>query len=211
MYHFDFLHVPPNVKVASSKSMDDRNGGILPIYVEGAYSSLDEAAIRDLGNPGWQIYGYGGSSPFGGLWQGKQISLRLIYGFKGFWKHDFIDTRFQYESNKGDHIFLSKFHFPSGYNWRSFSSGWQGRLRYKLPLVYPDWSAPFGLTYLKRIRGNIFGHLASVDSQRTMISVGAGITFDLGGFFDLRLPMPITFNYYYQPNTGQGGVQLVFE
>jgi hypothetical protein len=211
MYHFDFLHVPPNVKVASSKSMDDRNGGILPIYVEGAYSSLDEAAIRDLGNPGWQIYGYGGGSPFGGLWQGQQISLRLIYGFKGFWKHDFIDTRFQYESNKGDHIFLSKFHFPSGYTWRSFSSGWQGRLRYKLPLVYPDWSAPFGLTYLKRIRGNIFGHVASVDSQRTMISVGAGITFDLGGFFDLRLPMPITFNYYYQPNTGQGGVQLVFE
>ena len=211
MYHFDFLHIPPNVKVASSQSMDDRNGGILPIYVEGGYSSLDEAAIRDLGNPGWQIYGYGGGSPFGGLWQGQQISLRLIYGFKGFWKHDFIDTRFQYESNKGDHIFLSKFHFPSGYSWRSFSSGWQGRLRYKLPLVYPDWSAPFGLTYLKRIRGNIFGHVASVDSQHSMISVGAGVTFDLGGFFDLRLPMPITFNYYYQPNTGQGGVQLVFE
>lgn len=211
MYHFDFLHIPPNVKVASSQSKDDRNGGIMPIYVEGAYSSLDEAASRDLGNPGWQIYGYGGGSPFGGLWQGQQISLRLIYGLKGFRNHDFIDTRFQYESNKGDHIFLSKFHFPSGYSWRSFSSGWQGRVRYKFPLAYPDWSAPFGVTYLKRIRGNIYGHVASVDSQDPMISVGAGVTFDLGGFFDLRFPMPMTFNYYYQPNTGKGGVQLVFE
>ena len=106
MYHFDFKHIPPNVKVATSQPKDDRNGGFLPVYLEGAYVSLDEAAPRDLGNPGWQIYGYGGGAPFGGLWQGQQISLRFIYGLKGFRKYDFIDTRFQYESNKGDHIFL---------------------------------------------------------------------------------------------------------
>ena len=211
MYHFDFKHIPPNVKVATSQPKDDRNGGFLPVYLEGAYVSLDEAAPRDLGNPGWQIYGYGGGAPFGGLWQGQQISLRFIYGLKGFRKYDFIDTRFQYESNQGDYIFLSKFHLPSGYVWHSFSSGWQGKVRYKAPLIYPDWSLPFGITYLKRIRGNLFGQMASVDSREPMISVGAGITFDLGGFFDIKLPLPISFNYYFQPNTGKAGVELVFE
>lgn len=211
MYYFDWLHIPPNVRVVDEQSKNDRNGGILPIYVELAAGVLNEKSKRDLGDRGWQFYSFVGGSPFGGIWQGNQISLRLIYGQKGFADHDYINTQIQYESNQGDYIFLSKYNFPSGYQWTLFKTGWQGRIRYGFPLAYPDWSAPYGATYVKRVRGNIFGHLASVDSQDLMLTMGMGLTFDVGGFFDTQLPLPITLNYFYQPKIGKSGLELVFE
>ena len=42
-------------------------------------------------------------------------------------------------------------------------------------------------------------------------AVGAGITFETAGFFDVKFPIPITFNYYYHPNSGKSGIQLHFE
>ena len=44
-----------------------------------------------------------------------------------------------------------------------------------------------------------------------MIAIGVGITFELAGFFDIKFPLSITFNYYYNPNSKNSGFQLEFE
>ena len=51
----------------------------------------------------------------------------------------------------------------------------------------------------------------SVDVMNSMLSMGVGLTFELGGFFDIKFPISITTNYYYQPNTGVSGIQLELE
>ena len=210
-YYFDFLKIPPNIRVTNEQKQQARDGVILPIYIESTLSSFDEQPLRDLGTPGWQFYGYLGGSPSSSLWHGQQVSLRLYHGRRGFGNHHFIDTRVQYESNAGDHIFLSKLSFPYGYKWQRFSSGWKANFKYKIPLLYPDWSAPIGITYLKRIQGRIFAEYGSVDVMNSMISMGVGLTLELGGFFDIKFPISITTNYYYQPNTGVSGIQLELE
>ena len=210
-FHFKFLKIPPNIRVKDKQKRDDRDGAILPLYLESGIGSTDEKSPRDLGNPGWQVYGYVGQTPLGGLWKGDQVSLRLHYGRRGFGKHHFISILFQYETNEGDYIIPSKVTFPSGYQWRIFESAWRAKVKYKIPLFYPDWALPFGVSYLKRIQGNLFVDQVSVDGSDPMVAVGAGITFETAGFFDVKFPIPITFNYYYHPNSGKSGIQLHFE
>ena len=89
----------------------------MPVYIEGGMFSIDESAPRDLGNPGWQIYGHFGGAPLGGLWKGQQLSIRMQYGRRGLGKHHFIGTLLQYETNQGDYIMPSKVTFPYGYGW----------------------------------------------------------------------------------------------
>ena len=84
-------------------------------------------------------------------------------------------------------------------------------MKYKVPLFYPDWEAPFGVTYLKRVQGRIFSDYVNSDIKDPMIAIGAGITFELAGFFDIKFPLSITSNYYFNPNSGHRGIQLEFE
>jgi hypothetical protein len=119
--------------------------------------------------------------------------------------------RTQYESNGGDYIFQSKLPFPYGYQWNLFDSGFRQSIKYKLPLFYPDWGAPFAVTYLKRIQGIVFTDYVNLNFRNSMISIGLGITFEFAGFFDIKFPLSITSNYYYNPNSGRRGIQLEFE
>ena len=211
IYYFDFLKIPPNVKVATELRQKKRDGKILPIYFEAALASFDEKSQRDLGFYGWQLFGYFGFSPFNGLLKGQQNSLSFILRREGFFKHHFIDMRTQYESNGGDYIFQSKLPFPYGYQWNLFDSGFRQSIKYKLPLFYPDWGAPFAVTYLKRIQGIVFTDYVNLNFRNPMIAIGVGITFELAGFFDIKFPLSITSNYYYNPNSGRRGIQLEFE
>jgi len=82
-HHFDFLSIPPNVRVTNERKRPDRDGNIIPVYIESAMYSIDEKSPRDLGSPGWQLYGYVGGMPFGGMWKGQQLSFRIHHGMKG--------------------------------------------------------------------------------------------------------------------------------
>ncbi|MBT3478918.1 MAG: hypothetical protein HN459_05580 [Candidatus Marinimicrobia bacterium] len=210
-FHYNFTHIPPNIRVKNREKRDDRDGGIMPVYFESGYISIDEKSVRDLGNPGWQIYGYYGNTPLGGLWKGNQVSLRFQHGMKGIGKHHFVSSIFQYETNKGVNILPSKVSFPYGYNWQLFESIWRVKVKYKMPLFYPDWVLPFGISYLKRIQVGVFVDKTSGNGQNSMMAVGGGITFESAGFFDIKFPIPFTINYYYQPETGKSGIQLDFE
>ena len=48
-------------------------------------------------------------------------------------------------------------------------------------------------------------------SKNLQMSIGTGFILDLGGFFDIVFPLSISLNYYYQPQTGNGGIQFEFE
>ncbi|MBC8345685.1 MAG: PD40 domain-containing protein [Candidatus Marinimicrobia bacterium] len=211
VHHFDFLSIPPNIRVTNQRKRPDRDGNIIPVYIESAMISIDEKSPRDLGSPGWQVYGYAGGMPFGGIWKGEQISLRAIYGIKGLGHHHYISSLFQWETNEGDYSFPSKIGFPKGYNWHGFNQGWRIKVKYEMPLFYPDWTLPFSISYLKRIKGNIFVDQATMDQKESMLSVGAGITFESGGFFDIRMPIPLTINFYFHPHSGETGIQFDFE
>ena len=210
-YYFDFIKIPPNVKVSNILRQKERDGKILPIFFETRLSSFKEKSQRDLGFYGWQLFAYFGFSPFNGLLNGRQNSMSFILTREGFFKHHLIDLRVQYEVNQGDYIFQSKLPFPYGYKWNLFSSGLRQSIKYKVPLFYPDWEAPFGLTYLKRVQGRVFSDYVNSDIKNPMIAVGAGITFELAGFFDIKFPLSITSNYYFNPNSGHRGIQLEFE
>jgi hypothetical protein len=67
------------------------------------------------------------------------------------------------------------------------------------------------ISYLKRIKGSIFIDKATLNQNVAMLSVGAGITFESGGIFDIKLPIPLTINFYFHPNSGETGIQLDFE
>ena len=211
IYNFDFLKVPPNVKVADKLRQRERDGKILPIYFETALSSFNEKSQRDLGFHGWQLFGYFGFSPFNGLLKGRQNSLSFILRREGFFRHHLIDFRLQHESNQGDYIFQSKLPFPNGYQWYLFDSGLRQSIKYKFPLFYPDWEAPFAVTFLKRIQGRVFTDYVNLNFSSPMIAIGVGITFELAGFFDIKFPLSITSNFYYNPKSGKNGIQLEFE
>ena len=80
-----------------------------------------------------------------------------------------------------------------------------------MPLFYPDWELPLGISYLKRIQGVFFVDKVSSNDQNFMMVFGTGITFETAGFFDIKFSIPITINYYYQPETGTSGIQFDFE
>ena len=48
-------------------------------------------------------------------------------------------------------------------------------------------------------------------SKDMLMSLGSGLVLDLGGFFEIVFPLSISLIYYYQPQTGNGGIQLEFE
>ena len=210
-FNYNFIQIPPNVRVNENEKRQDRDGNILPVYFESGYISIDEKASRDLGNNGWQFYGYFGNTPLGGLLKGNQFSFRILHGMGGLRKHHFISSTFQYEKNNGDFILPSKVSFPFGYNWQLFNSIWRVKVKYKMPLFYPDWEFPLGVSYLKRIQGVVFVDKVFSNDQNYMMVFGAGITFETAGFFDIKFSIPITINYYYQPETGTSGIQFDFE
>ena len=80
-----------------------------------------------------------------------------------------------------------------------------------MPLVYPDLSLPFSVAYLKRIHGGPFEDAASVSGHSNMLAVGGAITFETGGFFDIKFPILLSINYYYHPLNGNSGIRLDFE
>ena len=70
----------------------------------------------------------------------------------------------------------------------------------------------WGVSYLKRVQGKLFIDGMDTDqSNNLQMSIGTGFIFDLGGFFDIVFPLSISLNYYYQPQTGNGGIQFEFE
>ena len=84
-------------------------------------------------------------------------------------------------------------------------------MKYELPLLYPDWTLPLSISYLKRIKGSIFVDQVNMNQYGPMLSVGAGVTFEWGGFFDIRMPIPLTINFYFHPNTRETVIQFDFE
>ena len=85
-YYFDFIKIPPNVKVSNILRQKERDGKILPIFFETGLSSFKEKSQRDLGFYGWQLFAYFGFSPFNGLLNGRQNSMSFILTREGFFK-----------------------------------------------------------------------------------------------------------------------------
>mgnify|MGYP003307710965 FL=1 len=186
----------------------------MPAYIEGTFISQNEAAVRDLRSKGWLINLYFGGMPFGGLWHGSQISSRFNSNINGFKKHHFISLLAHYETNdvSGNYFFPSRIKYPYGYRSYYFNNAWKTSIAYRLPLIYPDRRLLFGASYLKRVQGKLFFDAMDTDlSNNLLMSIGTGFIFDLGGFFDIVFPLSISLNYYYQPQTGKGGIEFEFE
>ena len=152
--------------------------------------------------------------PFGGLWYGEQISTRFSGNIKGLGKHHSFSLLAQYEKNdySGNYFFPSRIKYPYGYKSFYFNNAWKAKLIYRLPLLYPDKTLLWGVSFLKRVQGKLFIDAMNTDlSKNLQMSIGTGFIFDLGGFFDIVFPLSISLNYYYQPETGNSGVQFEFE
>ena len=213
-YEFEKETIPKGLILEDKKSAPQRDGNIIPAYIEGTFISQNEAALRDLRSSGWSFNIYFGGMPFGGLWYGNQISTRLSSNFKGFGKHHFFSLLAQYEKNdvSGNYFFPSRIKYPYGNKSYYFNNAWKTQLIYRLPLVYPDRTLLWGVSFLKRVQGKLFIDAMNTDlSKNLQMSIGTGFIFDLGGFFDIVFPLSISLNYYYQPETGNSGVQFEFE
>ena len=79
--------MPYRVREFRSEVLDtttpQRDGNIMPAYIEGTFISQNEVAVRDLRSKGWLINLYFGGMPFGGLWHGSQISSRFNSNING--------------------------------------------------------------------------------------------------------------------------------
>ena len=213
-YEFEKETIPKGLILEDKKPAPQRDGNILPAYIEGTFISQNETALRDLRSKGWLINIYLGGMPFGGLWYGNQISTRISSNIKGLAKHHFFSFLGQYETNdvSGNYYFPSRIKYPYGYKSYYFNNAWRTRLVYRLPLVYPDKKLLWGASYLKRVQGKLFIDAMDTDlSKNLQMSIGTGFILDLGGFFDIVFPLSISLNYYYQPQTGNGGIQFEFE
>ena len=55
-----------------------------------------------------------------------------------------------------------------------------------------------GVSYLKRVQGKLYFDMMSTEvSNDPMLTIGSGIVFDLGGFFDIVFPISVSMSYYY--------------
>ena len=213
-YNFEKETIPKGLILQDKKSAPQRDGNIMPAYIEGTFISQNEVAVRDLRSKGWLINLYFGGMPFGGLWHGSQISSRFNSNINGFKKHHFISLLAHYETNdvSGNYFFPSRIKYPYGYRSYYFNNAWKTSIAYRLPLIYPDRRLLFGASYLKRVQGKLFFDAMDTDlSNNLLMSIGTGFIFDLGGFFDIVFPLSISLNYYYQPQTGRSGIQFEFE
>jgi len=213
-YDFDKETIPKGLILENKKSAPQRDGNILPAYIEGTFISQNEAAKRDLRSSGWLLNVYVGGMPLGGLWYGEQISTRFSGNIKGLEKHHSFSLLAQYEKNdfSGNYFFPSRVKYPYGYKSFYYNNAWKAKLIYRLPLIYPDKTLLWGVSYLKRVQGKLFIDTMNTDLSKDMlISLGSGLVLDLGGFFDIVFPLSISLNYYYQPKTGNRGIQLEFE
>ena len=127
----------------------------------------------------------------------------------GFVRHHQIISVIESEQNQRDNIFSTKMDYPVGSNWSFFKQGYKIKLKYQLPLAYPDYSLPAKLAYIKRIRLLTFTDIANIDNI-LQLSLGAGLTFDVGGFFDFKFPLPITTLFYYLPKSNDKGFKIRF-
>ena len=98
-YEFEKETIPKGLILEDKKPAPQRDGNILPAYIEGTFISQNETALRDLRSKGWLINIYLGGMPFGGLWYGNQISTRISSNIKGLAKHHFVSFLGQYDTN----------------------------------------------------------------------------------------------------------------
>ena len=209
-YNFTFPEgVPSGIQVNSEQSIQDKNGGILPVYSEFFYSNLKEKPLMDLENQGLQYYLFRGSSPFGGLSNGSQSYLYIKYLLKSFIERHQISIIMEAEHNYKDPIFSSKMNYPIGYQWKYYKKGYRSQLKYHVPLLYPDYSLPLDISYIKRVSVFSFLEAANIDTQNKL-AFGGGITVDVGGFFDFKLPIPLTLVFFQNIDSSNNGIKLRF-
>ena len=209
-YNFSFPSgVPFGVQVNRNQELLDSNGGILPVYLEAFYTKFHEKSSLEIDNRGVQIYAFYGTSPFGGLRKGSQLYFYIRNSMKGFTRHHQITSVIESEQNQRDYIFSTKMDYPIGSSWSFFNKGYKIKLKYQLPIAYPDYSLPAKIAYIKRVRLLTFTDIASIDNIQ-QLSFGAGLTFDVGGFFDFKFPLPITALLYYLPESNDKGFKIRF-
>ena len=215
-FYYDFVKetVPKDVLLQSQKMVSERDGKIIPTYFEGTFISENESSIRDLRSNGWLLNIYFGGMPSGSLWAGQQISTRGNLNMKGLGKHHAlsISTQLEKNDNSGNYSFPSRIKYPYGYQPYYFDQGWKVKMTYRMPLTYPDKSLFWGVSYLKRIQGKLFvDTIGTNNKNNVMATVGTGIVLDLGGFFDIPIPISVSMSYYFQPIDGKSGIQFEFE
>ena len=113
------------------------------------------------------------------------------------------------EHNYKDPIFSSKMNYPIGYQWKYYKKGYRSQLKYHLPLLYPDYSLPLDISYIKRVSVFSFLEAANIDNQNKL-AIGGGITVDVGGFFDFKLPIPLTLIFFQNIDSSNNGIKLRF-
>ena len=69
------------------------------------------------------------------------------------------------EHNYKDPIFSSKMNYPIGYQWKYYKKGYRSQLKYHVPLLYPDYSLPLDISYIKRVSVFSFLEAANIDTQ----------------------------------------------
>ena len=215
-FYYDFVErtIPKDVLLQSQKSVSERDGKIIPTYFEGTFVSENESSLRDLRSNGWLLNLYLGGMPSGSLWAGQQISVRGNLNMNGLRKHHSLSilTQFEKNDNSGNYTFPSRIKYPYDYRPYYFNQGWKAKITYRMPLTYPDKTLLRGVSYLKRVQGKLYFDMMSTEvSNDPMLTIGSGIVFDLGGFFDIVFPISVSMSYYYQPIHGKSGIQFEFE
>ena len=123
--------------------------------------------------------------------------------------HNGFSLTIEAEQNYKDPIFSSKMNYPIGHKWKYYKKGYRSQLKYHLPLLYPDYSLPLDISYIKRVSIFSFLEAANIDSQNKL-AIGTGITVDVGGFFDFKLPIPLTLIFFQNIDSSEIEIKLRF-
>jgi hypothetical protein len=139
----------------------------------------------------------------------------------GLFKHDALRLTGAVEGKRDDgYPFRSLMEMPLGHTYLFHEHVTSLEGAYRAPLLYPEagfdmlpffrW---FRFGYVKRVSLDLRAHwLRGKDegAEIDYLTVGAGGTFDVGGFH-LPFTLPVTLLYAYRPLERTGGVEVMID
>lgn len=105
----------------------------------------------------------------------------------------------QFESLENTYQFPDNFSTARGWAVGGLEQANRLAFNYQLPLLYPDFGLP-GITYIRRIRANLFYDLAETSNsavQTNVVSAGVEILADQVAFNILNLPIGVRMGYRF--------------
>ncbi|MFC2127776.1 hypothetical protein ACFLRU_05280 [Bacteroidota bacterium] len=110
----------------------------------------------------------------------QQTSLQSTFYFPGLFKNHSTQliATWQKENLTNQYKYPNTFSFARGYESLLNDDALKISANYEFPILYPDWGF-WGLTYFKRIRGNIFFDYNKLDRAGKIIITTNNNTFEL--------------------------------